>query len=96
MKRTFPTILILGATGSIGYAVAANLLARHLPVTILVRNRAKAEALFPNQPTLTLVEGDVQDAGLLDQVATGKDLFSTASITRTTSGLATWTPPPRR
>lgn len=64
--------LILGATGSIGYAVAANLLARQLPVTILVRNRAKADVLFPNQPTLTIVEGDAQDATLLNRLAAGK------------------------
>ncbi len=64
--------LVLGATGSIGYAVTANLLARRLPVTILVRNRAKAEALFPNAPTLTVVEGDVQDAALLNRMAAGK------------------------
>lgn len=65
-------ILVLGATGSIGYAVTANLLARHLPVTILVRNRAKADALFPNQPTLTIVEGDAQNAPLLTQLAADK------------------------
>ncbi len=63
---------MLGSTGSIGYAVAANLLARHLPVTILVRNRAKADALFPNQPTLTIVEGDAQDAELLNRIAADK------------------------
>lgn len=68
-----PTTLVLGATGSIGYAVTANLLARQLPVTILVRNRAKAEALFPSQPTLTIVEGDVQDTALLNRAALGKD-----------------------
>ena len=65
-------ILVLGATGSIGYAVTANLLARRLPVTILVRNRAKADALFPNAPTLTIVEGDAQDAALLNRVAAHK------------------------
>lgn len=67
-----PSVLILGATGSIGYAVAANLLARQLPITILVRNRAKAEKLFPNEPTLTIVEGDVQDAPLLNRLAADK------------------------
>lgn len=70
-----PHTLILGATGSIGYAVAANLLARRLPVTILVRNRAKAEALFSNEPTLTIVEGDVQNTALLNQLAIGKSFI---------------------
>ncbi|GAB4031292.1 NAD(P)H-binding protein [Spirosoma jeollabukense] len=70
-----PTILVLGATGSIGYAVTANLLARRFPVTVLVRNRSKAEALFPNEPTLTIIEGDVQDAGLLNQLAADKNFI---------------------
>ncbi|GAB4023605.1 NAD(P)H-binding protein [Spirosoma koreense] len=73
--KSTPHVLMLGATGSIGYAVTANLLARQLPVTILVRSRAKAESLFPNQPTLTIVEGDVQDADLLSRLATGKDFI---------------------
>ncbi|MFD2570690.1 NAD(P)H-binding protein [Spirosoma soli] len=64
--------LILGATGSIGYAVTTNLLARQLPVTILVRNKAKAEALFPNASTLTTVEGDVQNTTLLNGIAADK------------------------
>ncbi|RYF48244.1 MAG: NAD-dependent epimerase/dehydratase family protein, partial [Cytophagaceae bacterium] len=71
----FPTTLVLGATGSIGYAVTANLLARQMPVTILVRNRAKAEALFQQQATLTILEGDVQDAALLSRVAVNKDFI---------------------
>lgn len=70
-----PTTLVLGATGSIGYAVTANLLAHNLPVTILVRNRAKAEALFQHQTKLTIVEGDVQDAALLSRIAVGKDFI---------------------
>ncbi|GAA4395722.1 NAD(P)H-binding protein [Nibrella viscosa] len=69
---TQPTTLVLGATGSIGYAVTQNLLTRGLPVTILVRNRAKADALFSGAPTLTILEGDVQDADTLKQVAAGK------------------------
>ena len=75
MNAKTPTILVLGATGSIGYAVAANLLARQLPVTILVRNRTKAEALFPNQATLTIVEGDVQDAALLHRISADKNFI---------------------
>lgn len=67
-----PHTLVLGATGSIGYAVTANLLARRLPITVLVRNRAKAEALFPDEPTLTIVEGDVQNEALLNQLAADK------------------------
>lgn len=68
VEKTTINTLVLGATGSIGYAVTANLLARRLPVTILVRNRAKADALFPNAPTLTVIEGDAQDAALLHRI----------------------------
>lgn len=75
MNTTNPSVLVLGATGSIGYAVTANLLARLWPVTILVRNRAKAEALFTNAPTLTIVEGDVQDAALLNRLAANKQFI---------------------
>ena len=71
-NNSTPNTLVLGATGSIGYAVTANLLARCLPVTILVRNRAKADALFPEQSTLTIVEGDAQDAPLLNRLAANK------------------------
>ncbi len=67
--------LVLGATGSIGYAVTVNLLARQLPVTILVRSRAKAVALFPNAPTLTIVEGDAQDMSLLSKLAADKNFI---------------------
>ncbi len=75
MTNTNPSVLILGATGSIGYAVTANLLARQWPVTILVRNRPKAETLFPNAPTLTIVEGDVQDTELLNRLAVDKQFI---------------------
>lgn len=67
-----PSFLILGATGSIGYAVAENLLHRRLPVTLLVRSRAKAEALFPKQPNLTIAEGDVMDVTLLKRLSADK------------------------
>lgn len=72
---TSPAVLILGATGSIGYAVTQNLLARQWPVTILVRNRAKAEKLFPNAPSLTILTGDVQDGDGLNRAATGTDFI---------------------
>lgn len=73
--NTQPTTLVLGATGSIGYAITANLLARQLPVTILVRNREKARKLFLHATTLTIVEGDAQDANLLKKTAAGKDFI---------------------
>lgn len=70
-----PKILVLGATGSIGYAITLNLLARRWPVTTLVRNRQKAANLFPDAPTLTIVEGDVQNADHLKQVVAGQQFI---------------------
>ncbi len=60
--------LVLGGTGSIGYAVAQELLAQNEQVTLLVRNRQKAQGLFKQQPNLTIVEGDTKDLPLLKQL----------------------------
>lgn len=48
MKNKF---LILGATGGIGYAFTQELLEQNENVTILVRDRSKAQSLF--KKTLT-------------------------------------------
>jgi len=68
-------ILILGATGGIGYAVTDNLLSKNIPVAILVRNKQKALRLFGDSPLLTVYEGDVQDATLLNRIAHDKDFI---------------------
>ncbi|OIN60996.1 NmrA family NAD(P)-binding protein [Arsenicibacter rosenii] len=68
-----PSVLILGATGSIGYAVTRYLLRQHYRVTILVRNRQKAVSLFGQSAHLTVVEGDAQNAAFLQSLAKGKD-----------------------
>lgn len=73
--KTYPAVLILGATGSVGYAVTQNLLARQWPVTALVRNYAKAKSLFPDASTLTILEGDVQDSEALKRAAAGADFI---------------------
>ncbi|MBO9703500.1 MAG: NAD-dependent epimerase/dehydratase family protein [Sporocytophaga sp.] len=68
-------ILILGATGGIGYAVTQNLINRGIPVAILVRNREKALRLFDHSSLLTIHEGDVQDVGLLNTISYDKDFI---------------------
>jgi nucleoside-diphosphate-sugar epimerase len=65
-------ILILGATGGIGYAVTCNLIDRSIPVAILVRDRDKALRLFGNSPVLTIYQGDVQDVALLNNISRDK------------------------
>jgi nucleoside-diphosphate-sugar epimerase len=68
-------ILILGATGGIGYAVTRQLLAQNQPVTILVRSREKAQRLFAKAANLEIVEGDVQDEALLNQISADKQFI---------------------
>ncbi|WP_347158035.1 NAD-dependent epimerase/dehydratase family protein [Pontibacter chitinilyticus] len=72
-KRHF---LILGGTGSIGYSFVLEALRQQEQVTLLVRNRLKAERLFGPHPALHLVEGDVQDLPLLQKLgATATYIF---------------------
>ena len=65
-------ILILGSTGSIGYAFTENLISKNIPVTVLVRNVKKAENLFKGSPMVEIIEGDVQDLSLLKQISKDK------------------------
>ncbi|RDV17068.1 NAD-dependent epimerase/dehydratase family protein [Pontibacter diazotrophicus] len=60
--------LILGGTGSIGYAFTQELLRHQEQVTLLVRNKQKAAKLFGQWPTLQLIEGDAQDGELLKKL----------------------------
>jgi len=63
--------LVLGATGSFGGAVAADLLARGRAVRTLVRDAAKLNARFGAHPNLEVIVGDVQDAPALARAAQG-------------------------
>ena len=63
--------LVLGATGSFGGAVAAELLSRGHTVRALVRDPAKMNARFASQANLEVVEGDVQDVEVLGRAAAG-------------------------
>lgn len=67
--------LVLGATGSMGFAYVNELLANRVPVTALVRNVKKAQQLFGNNDLLELVEGDVNDFSLLQRSAKGKKVI---------------------
>ncbi len=60
--------LIFGGTGSIGYAFAQEALKHNEQVTLLVRNKQKAQKLFKQAPNLELVEGDATDAALLKEL----------------------------
>ena len=67
--------LVLGATGSMGFAYVEALLADNTPVTALVRNVKKAEQLFGKNELLELVEGDVNDFSLLQRTAKDKKVI---------------------
>jgi len=64
--------LILGSTGSIGYAFAENLISKNIPVTILVRDVEKAGKLFQGNLLIEVIKGDVQDLTLLKQISKDK------------------------
>jgi len=69
------SILVLGATGSIGYAFAENLISKQIPVTLLVRDAKKATALFKGNPLVEIIQGDAQDLALLKQVSADKSVI---------------------
>ncbi|PWK29352.1 nucleoside-diphosphate-sugar epimerase [Arcicella aurantiaca] len=68
-------ILILGSTGSIGYAFTENLISKNIPVTILVRDLEKAQNLFAGSTSVEIIKGDVQDLALLKEVAKDKKVI---------------------
>ncbi len=67
--------LILGATGSIGYAFARTLIDQKIPFTVLVRDKKKITALLGEPGHMEIVEGDAMDAGLLKSLAEGKEFI---------------------
>ncbi len=72
MERKY---LVLGATGSIGFAFTKQLLEQGIRATILVRNRQKAERLFNNDPLLEIIVGDVTDPTKLNEVSSDKHVI---------------------
>lgn len=65
-------ILILGSTGSIGYAFADNLISKNTLITVLVRDVKKASNLFQGSPLVEIVQGDVQDLEVLKHISKDK------------------------
>ncbi len=67
--------LVLGATGSIGYAFTNELISNEIKTTIFVREKEKAQELFGNNPLLEIIVGDVNDLEKLKQVSSNKDFI---------------------
>jgi uncharacterized protein YbjT (DUF2867 family) len=65
------TVLVLGATGTVGPHVVANLSSRGADLRVLTRNAARARDILPGQPEL--VEGDPGDDDTLLRAAGNVD-----------------------
>lgn len=63
------TVLLTGATGTVGSALAARLVADGRPVRALVRDVGRARALLPE--AIDLVPGDITDATSVDAAVAG-------------------------
>src|SRR4051794_27781063 len=69
-----PAILITGATGTVGGALAAQLADRGVAFRALVRDPGRpALAALRAQPGVALVAGDLDDPGSLDRALAGVD-----------------------
>ena len=67
--------LVLGSTGSIGYAFTKILIDNKIQTTILVRNKEKAVKLFGNTDLLEIIRGDVLDLSKLKEISKDKEFI---------------------
>lgn len=67
--------LVLGSTGSIGFAYANELLKNNIPFTVLVRNKEKAEKLFGKNPLIEIIVGDATDRNKLKEISKEKEII---------------------
>jgi len=67
--------LVLGSTGSIGYAFTKTLIDNKIQTTILVRNKEKAVKLFGNTDILKIIEGDILDLSGLKEISKDKEFI---------------------
>ena len=67
-----PTILVSGATGTIGSALIQELAERNVPFRALVRSRSRAQSL-PKLPGMEVVIGDFDDAESLRHALEGME-----------------------
>jgi nucleoside-diphosphate-sugar epimerase len=70
--NTKPTVLVLGATGGIGGAVARNLFARGWHIKALARHAAAA---FQHEPSYEWLQGDAMNADDVSRAARGTQLI---------------------
>ncbi|HXV92674.1 MAG TPA: NAD-dependent epimerase/dehydratase family protein [Pseudonocardia sp.] len=66
-----PVLLVTGATGYLGSALSGLLVARGLPVRVLVRDPARAEGVLP--PGVEVVRGELVEPAALERAVRGCD-----------------------
>lgn len=67
-------VLVLGASGGMGYSIVKELLSRGFMVTAFARNREKLENLFGEDENVTIFSGDLFRLEDLDKAAQGVDI----------------------
>jgi len=67
-----PTILVTGATGTIGSALIQELAERNVPFRVLVRSSSRAQSL-PRLPRMEVVIGDFDDAESIRRALEGME-----------------------
>jgi len=72
MSATKP-ILVVGGTGAFGWALTLELVARGVPVRMLVRDGPKAWKRFGDDPLIKMVKGDATEGATIARAADGCD-----------------------
>lgn len=78
-------ILVIGATQGTGQLIVNQLVAQAIPVSVLARNHAKAEAVFADQP-VTIIGGDITQALNLPDMQPFSAIILTAGVTKRPAG----------
>ncbi|WP_391122670.1 SDR family NAD(P)-dependent oxidoreductase [Psychrobacillus sp. L3] len=68
-------VLVLGASGGMGYSIVKELLSRGILVTAFARNREKLEKLFGEEENATVFSGDLFHLEDLDKAAQDVDII---------------------
>ncbi len=80
------TVAVTGASGFVGRYIVRELVSRDYSVRALVRSRDKARQALPER-AVTLIQGDISDAGKPDELLTGCDAcINLLGIIRETRG----------
>lgn len=73
--------IVLGATGSMGYALVQELVGRGIDVTAFARGESKLQALFGHQPQVRIAAGDAFDlASLVEAISDAEVIFHAMNI----------------